>query len=324
MDRFDDENGGIPFPQYYASEFGLIDFMDEANVDQFIDLIRGENIQNDQPIFNLFDQDYQYCRGDESIHVAAAVEDCHFLPPPPPQAELFDFDAGHEFGLLNACEITQAEEEELLMDEDDQSSGSGTTTTATGSRSASGKADRSKTLVSERRRRGRMKEKLYALRSLVPNITKMDKASIVGDAVLYVQDLQIQARKIRAEIAGFEEKTQHKKTTQNGSKSNSTTCFYPTTKKIFKMEVSQVEDRGFYVRIVANGGHGVAALLYRALESLTTFDVRSSSLAASSDQNYVFTFTLHTMEGGVEVNLQSVKVWIASAFLNQGFDFQTS
>lgn len=35
------------------------------------------------------------------------------------------------------------------------------------------KRDRSRTLVSERRRRCRMKEKLYALRSLVPNITKV-------------------------------------------------------------------------------------------------------------------------------------------------------
>lgn len=33
---------------------------------------------------------------------------------------------------------------------------------------------------------------------------KMDKASIVGDAVLYVQDLQIQAKKLKAEIAGLE------------------------------------------------------------------------------------------------------------------------
>ena len=59
------------------------------------------------------------------------------------------------------------------------------------------------------------------------------------------------------------------------------------------MEVSQVEERGFYVKIVANKGHGVAAALYRSLESLTTFDVRSSNLTVSADQNYVFTFTLH-------------------------------
>ena len=32
----------------------------------------------------------------------------------------------------------------------------------------------------------------------------MDKASIVGDAVLYVQQLQMQAKKLKAEIAGLE------------------------------------------------------------------------------------------------------------------------
>ena len=32
----------------------------------------------------------------------------------------------------------------------------------------------------------------------------MDKASIIGDAVLYVQDLQIQAKKLKAEVAGLE------------------------------------------------------------------------------------------------------------------------
>ncbi|KAL1557702.1 transcription factor FER-LIKE IRON DEFICIENCY-INDUCED TRANSCRIPTION FACTOR-like [Salvia divinorum] len=333
MDNFRDENGMIPFPQYYANDLGLIDFMDESNLHQFIDLIRGENDQTDhdnihQPVFNLFNQDYGYCGGDQSINVAAAVDDCHFLPPPPPNVGLFDFEAaaaGHdEFGLLNAaCEVDPEEEEEYLMDDQDESSGGSGVTTAPGVRNGGGKADRSKTLVSERRRRGRMKEKLYALRSLVPNITKMDKASIVGDAVLYVQDLQNQAKKMKAEIAGFEENYKHK-TTQNGIQSNPSTCFYPTPKIVFKMEVSQVEERGFYVKIVANKGHGVAAALYRSLESLTTFDVRSSNLTASADHNYVFTFTLHTMEGEMEVNLQSVKVWIARVFLNQGFDFQTS
>lgn len=33
---------------------------------------------------------------------------------------------------------------------------------------------------------------------------QMDKASIVGDAALYVQDLQMQAKKLKAEIASLE------------------------------------------------------------------------------------------------------------------------
>lgn len=36
------------------------------------------------------------------------------------------------------------------------------------------------------------------------NGLQMDKASIIGDAVLYVQDLQTQAKKLKAEVAELE------------------------------------------------------------------------------------------------------------------------
>lgn len=176
MERYGDENEIVPFHQYYATDFGLIDFMDEANFDHFIDLIRGENnqtvVDEQVPIFNFCNEDYQ-----NSAAAAVVNDGCHFLPPPPLPVELFDFEVATsevvaDFGLVNACDIDgvqQAEEEEGLLMDEDESSGSGATTT----RRVKGKADRSRTLVSERRRRGRMKEKLYALRSLVPNITKV-------------------------------------------------------------------------------------------------------------------------------------------------------
>ncbi|KAJ4977949.1 hypothetical protein NE237_008729 [Protea cynaroides] len=54
---------------------------------------------------------------------------------------------------------------------------------------------------SEPRKRDRERtSSIYALSSLVPNITKMDKASIVGDVVLYVQEMQMKAKKLKAEI----------------------------------------------------------------------------------------------------------------------------
>lgn len=45
----------------------------------------------------------------------------------------------------------------------------------------------------------------FSLLAMLINLClQMDKTSIIGDAVLYVQDLQMQAKKLKAEIAGLE------------------------------------------------------------------------------------------------------------------------
>lgn len=64
---------------------------------------------------------------------------------------------------------------------------------------------------------------------------------------------------------------------------------------VLQMDVFEVEERGFYARIVSKRGRGVAVLLYKALDSLKGFQfhLKSSNLVSHADQNYVFTFTLH-------------------------------
>ncbi|PHT75924.1 Transcription factor bHLH35 [Capsicum annuum] len=62
----------------------------------------------------------------------------------------------------------------------------------------------SKNIVSERNRRKKVNERLFALRAVVPNISKMDKASIIKDAIDYIQNLHEQERRIRAEILVLE------------------------------------------------------------------------------------------------------------------------
>lgn len=91
-----------------------------------------------------------------------------------------DSTIGHPNSLLMDGLLNQLDERDKNggEDEDNHSSSDTTTTTtnttlSTPTTKKTSRVDRSRTLISERRRRGRMKEKLYALRALVPNITKV-------------------------------------------------------------------------------------------------------------------------------------------------------
>ncbi|KAG9135645.1 hypothetical protein Leryth_002386 [Lithospermum erythrorhizon] len=68
-----------------------------------------------------------------------------------------------------------------------------------------------KNIVSERNRRKKLNERLFALRAVVPIISKMDKASIVKDAIQYIQELHEQEGKLRAEISQLESNNRSKR-----------------------------------------------------------------------------------------------------------------
>nr|ACG27738.1 DNA binding like [Zea mays]WDD45526.1 transcript factor bHLH108 [Zea mays] len=73
--------------------------------------------------------------------------------------------------------------------------------------SSSAAACGNKNILMERDRRRKLNDKLYALRSVVPNITKMDKASIIKDAIEYIQQLQAEERRVLQELRVLDDDT---------------------------------------------------------------------------------------------------------------------
>ncbi|KAK4354007.1 hypothetical protein RND71_026201 [Anisodus tanguticus] len=51
----------------------------------------------------------------------------------------------------------------------------------------------------ERQRREKLNQRFYALRAVVPNISKMDKASLLGDAIAYITEMQKKLRDMEYE-----------------------------------------------------------------------------------------------------------------------------
>ncbi|XP_065023006.1 transcription factor BHLH156-like [Musa acuminata AAA Group] len=185
--------------------------------------------------------------------------------------------------------------------------------------------DRSKTLISERTRRVRMKEQLYELRSLVPNITKMDKASIIADAIAHVKDLQSQANKLEEEISLLELGSKGEQMLQASSRRAAEgmqpqeTATTAAGSRITQVNAYQVGERRFYVKVEGSmGDGGEPSALYSALAPLSCFDMESSHFSLTSE-GFVFTLTFKVGDFSGEMNASSMEIWVMGALVKKGF-----
>nr|AIA22170.1 MYC2 [Gentiana rigescens] len=68
-----------------------------------------------------------------------------------------------------------------------------------GRKPANGREEPLNHVEAERQRREKLNQRFYALRAVVPNVSKMDKASLLGDAISYINELKSKVQNIETE-----------------------------------------------------------------------------------------------------------------------------
>ncbi|KAI6706971.1 hypothetical protein NL676_009933 [Syzygium grande] len=130
------------------------------------------------------------------VHVAKSLFPSHFSNPRiNPRGENPSNDAKEEPALVVANKRPYAKEScrKKIVDEDDKESSL--------SPSLSGPLSH---VEAERQRREKMNQRFYALRSVVPNVSRMDKASLLADAVDYIKELRSQIAALDSKLAKSE------------------------------------------------------------------------------------------------------------------------
>ncbi|XVF22363.1 hypothetical protein REPUB_Repub12eG0166300 [Reevesia pubescens] len=72
-----------------------------------------------------------------------------------------------------------------------------------GRKPANGREEPLNHVEAERQRREKLNQRFYSLRAVVPNISKMDKASLLGDAIAYINELQAKLKVMESEREKF-------------------------------------------------------------------------------------------------------------------------
>ncbi|CAH2034995.1 unnamed protein product [Thlaspi arvense] len=68
-----------------------------------------------------------------------------------------------------------------------------------GRKPANGREEPLNHVEAERQRREKLNQRFYALRAVVPNVSKMDKASLLGDAIAYINELKSKVNQTESE-----------------------------------------------------------------------------------------------------------------------------
>lgn len=85
-----------------------------------------------------------------------------------------------------------------------------------GRKPANGREEPLNHVEAERQRREKLNQRFYALRAVVPNVSKMDKASLLGDAITYINELRSKMQTLESDKEVLESQLETLKKDQDG------------------------------------------------------------------------------------------------------------
>lgn len=126
----------------------------------------------------------------------------------------------------------------------------------------------------ERQRREKLNHRFYALRSVVPNVSRMDKASLLSDAVSYIKELKAKVEELEAQAQSGREAKKVKTETADTLDNQSTTTT-ATVEQVsssgssagLELEVKIVGSDGM-IRVQSDNTNYPAARLMNAIRDL--------------------------------------------------------
>jgi hypothetical protein len=152
-----------------------------------------------------------------------------------------------------------------------------------GRKPANGREEPLNHVEAERQRREKLNQRFYALRAVVPNISKMDKASLLGDAISYITDLQTKIRIMEAE----------KGMVNNNDNTNSKQCGV-----VPEIDVRVNQENAMVQASFPLETHPVSRVIKTFREHQIV--AQDSNVSMSENGDVVHTFSIRTQNGAAE------------------------
>ncbi|PHT39813.1 Transcription factor MYC2 [Capsicum baccatum] len=155
-----------------------------------------------------------------------------------------------------------------------------------GRKPANGREEPLNHVEAERQRREKLNQRFYALRAVVPNVSKMDKASLLGDAIAYINELKSVVQNSDLNIEDLRNQIEYlRKELANKGSSNYPGPSPPQNQdlKIVDLDIDvKVSGWDAMIRIQCSKKNHPAARLMGALKDLD-LDVQHASVSVVND-----------------------------------------